>query len=679
MQAFEVFSAMGGVEAVADEARELDVRGGNAILVPVSMLFVSDANVRKTRNLQSIPELASLIEAEGLLNPLCVVAEEGKKGRASGRYGVIAGGRRLMALQFLVENKRVPANWAVPCKEFDSARAVGVSLTENVTQEAMHPADEAEAFRALVNEGKTIAQIAGRFGCSELTVERRLKIANLAPMFLALYRQGDIEPKQLHALALTSDHAKQIEVWESLPSYSRSEYHIKQKLTASEVLLSDDRLAGFVGLKAYQEAGGAIRRDMFGDEDDVYLQDAALLQSLASIRLESFGHEVREAGWKWVEVMQEPIGYEIRARYARVYAQDAKLSDDERQGIDAIEEMLSQLREAHDKITATVDDRDDLSATETAEIVALSEQLESLYDLQRSMREACKVWTKKQLAQAGAIVSVSHHGKLEVLEGLVRPEDKKEAAGAGVRPEGGRNVQEKAKPAFSERLLHSLTAHRTAAVAAALTDNAHVAMVALLHRLILAEGHSHIESPVRINLTDAGHRVGSLAIDYAESQAEATLEAARERWGAKLPADPAALFRYLLAQDAGTLGELLALHVARSFDVIQSREATLRGFNVADAIVDALDLDMADWWTATPAQYLESVPKAKMIEAVTEACGEAEARDLAKMKKGEAVAAAAAKLDGKRWLPAPLRRGASVAQADDQDDTAADDEESTEE
>lgn len=100
----------------------------------------------------------------------------------------------------------------------------------------------------------------------------------------------------------------------------------------------------------------------------------------------------------------------------------------------------------------------------------------------------------------------------------------------------------------------------------------------------------------------------------------------------ELPADPAALFRYLLAQDAGTLGELLALHVARSIDAIQSRKATRRIFKVADAIVNALDLDMADWWMATPARYLESVPKAKMIEAVTKACGEAEAYDLAKMK-----------------------------------------------
>ena len=49
-----------------------------------------------------------------------------------------------------------------------------------------------------------------------------------------------------------------------------------------------------------------------------------------------------------------------------------------------------------------------------------------------------------------------------------------------------------------------------------------------------------------------------------------------------------------------------------------------------------------------------------MIEVVTEACSEAEAGHLVMRKKGEAVAAAAAKLDGKRGLPARLRRGASV-------------------
>jgi hypothetical protein len=59
-----------------------------------------------------------------------------------------------------------------------------------------------------------------------------------------------------------------------------------------------------------------------------------------------------------------------------------------------------------------------------------------------------------------------------------------------------------------------------------------------------------------------------------------------------------------------------------------------------------------------------------MIEVVTEACSKAEAGHLVMRKKGEAVAAAAAKLDGKRGLRARLRRGASVDQADDHNNTA---------
>lgn len=100
---------------------------------------------------------------------------------------------------------------------------------------------------------------------------------------------------------------------------------------------------------------------------------------------------------------------------------------------------------------------DDLPEAETAEILALSE-------MKSAMREAKKVWTKKQLAQAGAIVN-AHVAMVALLHRLILAECHSHI-GAGVRPDGGRNDQEKAKPAISECLLHSLTAHRTAAVAA---------------------------------------------------------------------------------------------------------------------------------------------------------------------------------------------------------------------
>jgi len=49
------------------------------------------------------------------------------------------------------------------------------------------------------------------------------------------------------------------------------------------------------------------------------------------------------------------------------------------------------------------------------------------------------------------------------------------------------------------------------------------------------------------------------------------------------------------------------------------------------------------------------VPKARIVEAVTEAVSVEKASPLAKLKKGEAVAAAEALLQGTRWLPSPLR------------------------
>ena len=45
--------------------------------------------------------------------------------------------------------------------------------------------------------------IAATFGVSPLTVERRLKLASLAPVFLDLYRVGKIELGQLQALEQT--------------------------------------------------------------------------------------------------------------------------------------------------------------------------------------------------------------------------------------------------------------------------------------------------------------------------------------------------------------------------------------------------------------------------------------------------------------------------------------------
>jgi hypothetical protein len=64
--------------------------------------------------------------------------------------------------------------------------------------------------------------------------------------------------------------------------------------------------------------------------------------------------------------------------------------------------------------TLTVDRRPD----EVARLDALDEEIAAL-------SERTFVWSDRQKARGGAIVSITHDGKLGVMRGLIRPEDMK--------------------------------------------------------------------------------------------------------------------------------------------------------------------------------------------------------------------------------------------------------------
>src|SRR3546814_11356242 len=56
-------------------------------------------------------------------------------------------------------------------------------------------------------------------------------------------------------------------------------------LTQGEMPLTDP-IARFVTRKAYEKAGGPIRRDLFSNEGDIYLIDRELVERLAKDKLE---------------------------------------------------------------------------------------------------------------------------------------------------------------------------------------------------------------------------------------------------------------------------------------------------------------------------------------------------------------------------------------------------------
>jgi len=119
--------------------RQASDRATPEIPVPIAKLFRSPLNVRKQGGTNP-SELAASILSHGVLQNL-VVTPEMKKSRRTGRYAVVAGGRRLEALTHLVRDKRIPSHYPVRCIEVSEAEAIEISLAENTAREPLHPAD----------------------------------------------------------------------------------------------------------------------------------------------------------------------------------------------------------------------------------------------------------------------------------------------------------------------------------------------------------------------------------------------------------------------------------------------------------------------------------------------------------------------------------------------------------
>jgi hypothetical protein len=84
-----------------------------------------------------------------------------------------------------------------------------------------------------------------------------------------------------------------------LPDWARERPdYIRDALTEKHVA-ADSNLAQFVGIKPYEAAGGAVLRDLFDDDNSGWLTDAALVNRLASEKLDQIAEAVRGEKWKW--------------------------------------------------------------------------------------------------------------------------------------------------------------------------------------------------------------------------------------------------------------------------------------------------------------------------------------------------------------------------------------------
>ena len=177
--------------------------------IPLNQLQASASNVRKTpAGAQALAELKASIKAHGLLENL-IVRPLTAKGVV--RYGVIAGGRRLAALNELVRDGVLEAGFEVSCRVLgESDRDEEVSLAENVVRVPMHPADQVVVFAGLIEAKSTVKEIAARFGVSKRIVEQRLRLGTVAPEILDAYRKNVIDLECVKAFSVTTDQRRQL-------------------------------------------------------------------------------------------------------------------------------------------------------------------------------------------------------------------------------------------------------------------------------------------------------------------------------------------------------------------------------------------------------------------------------------------------------------------------------------
>ena len=497
----------------------------------------------------------------------------------------------------------------------------------------------------MVDEGKSVTDIADRFGTTEVIVNRRMALAKVSPVLFALYRSDDMEFEQLAAFTITDDHARQEEVWESLPSWDRSAHTIKRRLTAEEVPANDKRLAFIGGLAAYETAGGEVRRDLF-NENGGFACDSGFLEQLVAEKLMGDAQAVEAEGWKWVEFAgQQPDDIH---RLGRVYPQRLDISDED-------QEKLDGLTARYDELAAAIDEGAGDEAE--AELAEVEQQIGALQDVGEAFQA-------DDITKAGAFVTLDYYGKLHVIRGLVRDSDGA-AATCEAGGEGGAGepvpTEKVATLTHPATLIEDLTAQKTAALRVELANNADIALVAVVHALLLsceyrgtygaAGGHSALQ----ITLTH--ERVESGMKRPESCKALDAWEGLKENYGDKLPGNPADLWEWLLDQNREELLLLLAYAAGHSVNAVETKHGGIRKGAIEHAhdLGRTMRVDMGSWYETTADSYFTSLNRTSIELAVAQVRGADFAKGIGAMKKAEAAAYAERAVKDTGWLPQHIR------------------------
>ena len=664
------------------EATELSVPGGGTDIrmIPLDQLEPSPLNVRKVAaSASDDAELLVSIRETGIKQNLVVHA------LSETRFAVDAGGRRLKALKQLAEDSVIPADHPVPCLVDDKRNAILTSATENLQRAAMHPADQFEAFEAMIAED----EIALKFGVSVDLVRRRLKLARVAPEIIEQFRAGDLTLECVMAFTLTDDHDRQLAVWNAVKGgYHIHPQSIKRHLTET-AHSANSAIGRFVGIEAYEAAGGVLLRDLFDDRASAHMENPELLERLAIEKLQAAA-KTFEGTWKWVEVHLS-VDYGAFRSFGRVYPQD----------IDPDPDLLTEEERliAREEELAAKNDGEDWTDAETEEYYAIEPRLREIEALQRERQP----YADEDRAIAGVVLTIGHDGALRVEKGLVRPEDipaavvpSENSADAGdapspvrpnVTPPTSSTPVPTSDPAatlrkangISASLADDLRATRQHILRAHLAADFEVAFDAMLYALCeqaLGRSYNNEALDISIRPFQAQNREVLHSDTVAQKMLEALEQGLATDW---ITLEKPENFRAMSALPIAAKQALFAW--ATGLAVKPQLSSDNRPSPIIEEIGARLDVDVAACWRPTAQNYWGRVNKGHAVATARKLIGDDYAEDRNRERKGDIAAAmerafaetagetegfdAATVVRTTRWLPdGMVFAGAAEAVAD---------------
>ena len=201
-----------------------------------------------------------------------------------------------------------------------------------------------------------------------------------------------------------------------------------------------------------------------------------------------------------------------------------------------------------------------------------------------------------------------------------------------------------------------LTAHRTLALRDALAGDPDIAFLAALHALVLQTFWRYpTASCLEIRAESPTPTVQGPGLK--ECPSAKAIDERHANWESRLPDEPELLWEFLCDFDHDSRMALFAHCVSLTVNAVHEPWNRTQGRRRhADQVACAVSLDMtAAGWKPTAENYLNRVPKVRILEAVTEAKGAGMAELIEGLKKSDMAEQAERLLADTGWLPEPLR------------------------